>query len=121
MRPIAWAIVLAGLLVAGCAHTRHTKPAIDLSISAVSYTGDLPNEPWAPGVLSTKGEDMTFTGPVIVVINDIRLTATSATWHSRLNRLVLENGAVQIDLPSEPAITVGTYTVKDGQIIKVIP
>ena len=121
MRSIASAIVLAGLLVAACAHTRNTKPAIDLSISAVSYTGELPNEPWAPGVLSKKGEDMAFVGPVIVVINDIRVTASSATWQPRLNRLTLENGAVHIELPSEPAMTVRTHTVKDGQIIEVIP
>lgn len=73
-------------------------------------------------MLSTKGEDMSFTGPVIVVINDIRLTATSAAWHPKLNRLVLENGAVQIDLPSEPVtMRVLTHFVKDGQIFRLEP
>jgi hypothetical protein len=65
---------------------------------------------------------MTFAGPVIVIINGIRVTASSAAWHPKLNRLVLKKGTVQIDLPSEPTVmTVGRHTVKDGQIIQVIP
>ena len=45
---------------------------------------------------------LTASGNVVVVINGLRITADSAVWHQRENRLELNGGSVQIELSRRP-------------------
>lgn len=43
-----------------------------------------------------------YFGNVVIVINDVRITARSAIWHEQGTRLELNDGEVRIELPREP-------------------
>lgn len=45
---------------------------------------------------------LTASGNVLVVIEGLRITADSAVWHQRENRLELNGGSVQIELARRP-------------------
>jgi lipopolysaccharide assembly outer membrane protein LptD (OstA) len=45
---------------------------------------------------------LTASGNVVVVIEGIRITANSAVWHQRENRIELNGGSVQLELPRQP-------------------
>ena len=45
---------------------------------------------------------LTAFGNVVVVIEGLRITADSAVWHQHENRLELNGGSVQIELPRRP-------------------
>ena len=45
---------------------------------------------------------LTASGNVVVVVEGLRITTDSAVWHQRENRLELNGGSVQIELPRRP-------------------
>ena len=45
---------------------------------------------------------LTASGNVVVVVEGLRITANSAVWHQHENRIELNGGSVQIELPRRP-------------------
>lgn len=45
---------------------------------------------------------ITASGNVVVVVEGVRVTANSAVWHRRENRIELNGGSVQLELPRQP-------------------
>ena len=45
---------------------------------------------------------LTASGNVVVVVEGLRITANSAVWHQRENRIELNGGSAQIELPRRP-------------------
>jgi hypothetical protein len=63
----------------------------------------------ARGAASAKQnpEDFPFEyrGNVVILINDLRITARSAVWHQQVNRIDLNDGSAQVQLPQQPKTT----------------
>ena len=96
-------IVIAVALVAGFGVYVYAQATpVSLSLEADTVQRLIPVQDIGVVKVGRADVPLTASGNVVIVINDTRVTADMAVWHSGSREIELNGGSVRIQLPAGP-------------------